>query len=115
MKPAAFDYYRPRTVDEALSLLAVHGGDAKPLAGGQSLIPAMNFRLATPSVLIDLNALDELAYINDGDALHLGGMTRQRSIERSALVARKAPLLAETMPFVAHAAIRTRGTVGGSL
>jgi carbon-monoxide dehydrogenase medium subunit len=115
MKPAPFEYFQPRSVDEALALLAEHGGDAKPLAGGQSLIPAMNFRLATPSVLIDLNALDDLAYINDGDTLRLGGMTRQRAVERSGLVARKAPLLAETMPFIAHAAIRNRGTIGGSL
>ena len=115
MKPAPFEYFQPRSVDEALALLAEHGGDAKPLAGGQSLIPAMNFRLATPSVLIDLNALDGLAYINDGDSLRLGGMTRQRAVERSAVVAKKAPLVAETMPFIAHAAIRTRGTVGGSL
>jgi aerobic carbon-monoxide dehydrogenase medium subunit len=115
MKPAPFEYFQPRSVDEALALLAEHGGDAKPLAGGQSLIPAMNFRLATPSVLIDLNALDDLAYINDGDTLRLGGMTRQRTVERSGVVAKKAPLVAETMPFIAHAAIRTRGTVGGSL
>ena len=115
MKPAPFEYFQPRSVDEALALLDEHGGDAKPLAGGQSLIPAMNFRLATPSVLIDLNALDDLAYINDGDTLRLGGMTRQRAVERSGLVARKAPLVAETMPFIAHAAIRNRGTIGGSL
>jgi CO/xanthine dehydrogenase FAD-binding subunit len=115
MKPAPFEYFQPRSVDEALALLAEHGGDAKPLAGGQSLIPAMNFRLATPSVLIDLNGLDGLAYINDGDSLRLGGMTRQRAVERSAVVAKTAPLVAETMPFIAHAAIRTRGTVGGSL
>jgi CO/xanthine dehydrogenase FAD-binding subunit len=115
MKPAPFEYFQPRSVDEALALLAEHGSEAKPLAGGQSLIPAMNFRLATPSILIDLNALDDLAYINDGDTLRLGGMTRQRSVERSGVVTRKAPLLAEAMPFIAHAAIRTRGTVGGSL
>jgi aerobic carbon-monoxide dehydrogenase medium subunit len=115
MKPAPFEYFQPRSVDEALALLAEHGSDAKPLAGGQSLIPAMNFRLATPSVLIDLNALNDLAYISDGDSLRLGGMTRQRAVERSGVVAKNAPLLAETMPFIAHAAIRTRGTVGGSL
>jgi aerobic carbon-monoxide dehydrogenase medium subunit len=116
MKPAAFEYFRPQTVDEALALLAEHAGEAKPLAGGQSLIPAMNFRLATPAVLVDLNALGELAYIKEGpDGLQLGGMTRQRSVERSALVLRAVPLLAETMPFIAHPAIRNRGTVGGSL
>src|SRR5260221_86909 len=116
MKPAPFEYFRPRTLEEALALLAEHADEAKPLAGGQSLIPAMNFRLATPAVLVDLNALPELAYIkNDPDGLHLGGMTRQRAIERSPIVAKQAPLVAETMPFIAHAAIRNRGTVGGSL
>ena len=115
MKPAAFEYFRPRTVDEALALLAEHGSDAKPLAGGQSLIPAMNFRLATPAVLIDLNELSGLSYIKDGDRLRVGGMTRQRSVERSAIIAREAPLVHETMPFIAHPAIRNRGTVGGSL
>ena len=75
----------------------------------------MNFRLATPAVLVDLNALNELAYIKDGQTLRLGGMTRQRAVERSAVVAKEAPLVTETMPFIAHAAIRNRGTVGGSL
>ena len=115
MKPAPFEYFQPQSLNEALALLAEHGGDAKPLAGGQSLIPAMNFRLATPAVLVDLNALPELAYIEDGEALRLGGMTRQSTVERSALVAKEAPLVSETMPFIAHAAIRNRGTVGGSL
>jgi aerobic carbon-monoxide dehydrogenase medium subunit len=116
MKPAAFDYYRPRTLDEALSLLAQHAGDAKPLAGGQSLIPAMNFRLATPAVLVDLNALNELSYITEGaDGLRVGGMTRQRAVERSPSIAKEAPLVTETMPFIAHPAIRNRGTIGGSL
>ncbi|MCM3880223.1 MAG: xanthine dehydrogenase family protein subunit M [Vicinamibacterales bacterium] len=115
MKPAPFEYFQPHSVDEAVALLAEHGGDAKPLAGGQSLIPAMNFRLATPSVLVDLNGIPELAYIKNDDALRLGGMTRQRTVERSAVVARGAPLVTETMPFIAHAAIRNRGTVGGSL
>ena len=116
MKPSAFDYYRPQTLDEALSLLAKHAGDAKPLAGGQSLIPAMNFRLAAPAVLVDLNALSELAYIDDGPSgLRVGGMTRQRAVERSALIAKDAPLVAEAMPFIAHPAIRNRGTIGGSL
>ena len=116
MKPAPFEYFRPRTLDEALALLAEHASDAKPLAGGQSLIPAMNFRLATPAVLVDLNGLGELAYIKEGaDGLHVGGMTRQRTVERSKVVAREAPLVTETMPFIAHPAIRNRGTVGGSL
>jgi CO/xanthine dehydrogenase FAD-binding subunit len=116
MKPAPFEYHRPRSLDEALALLAQYGGDAKPLAGGQSLIPAMNFRLATPAVLVDLNALDELAYItSSGGGLRIGGMTRQRAVERSAEIAKDTPLLHETMPFIAHPAIRNRGTVGGSV
>jgi aerobic carbon-monoxide dehydrogenase medium subunit len=116
VKPAAFEYYAPSTVDEALVLLGEHGSDAKPLAGGQSLIPAMNFRLAAPAVLVDLNALAELSFINaDAAGLHVGGMTRHRALELSPAVARHAPLLAAAMPFVAHLAIRTRGTIGGSL
>ena len=116
MKPAPFEYFRPRSLDEALALLAEHGGDAKPLAGGQSLIPAMNFRLATPSVLVDLNGLRELSYITDGAGdVRIGGMTRQRTVERSTLVSERAPLVTETMPHIAHPAIRNRGTIGGSL
>ena len=116
MKPAPFEYFRPSTLDQALSLLAEHGSDAKPLAGGQSLIPAMNFRLATPAVLVDLNGLSELSYITDGTGeLKIGGMTRQRAVERSSLVAERVPLIAETMPHIAHPAIRNRGTIGGSL
>jgi carbon-monoxide dehydrogenase medium subunit len=116
MKPAPFEYFRPRSVEEALALLAEHGGDAKPLAGGQSLIPAMNFRLATPAVLVDLNGLSELTYIADGSGdVRIGAMTRQRAVERSGLVSARVPLIAETMPHIAHPAIRNRGTIGGSL
>lgn len=116
MKPAPFEYFRPASLDEALALLAEHGGDAKPLAGGQSLIPAMNFRLATPAVLVDLNGISELSYINsDAGDIRIGGMTRQRTVERSALVSDRVPLIAETMPHIAHPAIRNRGTIGGSL
>jgi carbon-monoxide dehydrogenase medium subunit len=116
VKPAAFQYFAPTTVEEALMLLAEHGSDAKPLAGGQSLIPAMNFRLAQPAVLVDLNRIQPLAFItSDGAGLHIGGMTRHRAVERSEEVARLAPLVSAAMPFVAHAAIRTRGTIGGSL
>jgi carbon-monoxide dehydrogenase medium subunit len=115
MKPAAFEYRRPASVDEALALLSSHEGDAKPLAGGQSLIPAMNFRLATPAVLIDLNNLDQLAYIRADSQVRIGAMTRHRVVERSEVISRLAPLVHETMPYIAHAAIRTRGTIGGSL
>jgi len=116
VKPAPFDYFTPATVDEALALLGEHGGDAKPLAGGQSLIPAMNFRLARPAVLVDLNRIAALAYVRaESGGLAVGAMTRQRAVERSDVVARAAPLLAETMPSIAHPQIRNRGTVGGSI
>lgn len=116
MKPAAFDYFAPKSIPEALALLAEHGYDAKPLAGGQSLVPTMNFRLAQPAVLVDLNGIDELFFIREnGDGLRIGAMTRQRAVERSPLVKERAPLLHETMPHIAHPQIRNRGTFGGSL
>ncbi|MET0397247.1 MAG: xanthine dehydrogenase family protein subunit M [Longimicrobiaceae bacterium] len=116
MKPAPFEYHRPSTVDEATGLLARHGYDAKLLAGGQSLVPAMNFRLAQPAVLIDLERVAGLAELREeGGVLRMGAMTRQRAAERSPVVAQGAPLLVETLPFVAHPQIRNRGTVGGSI
>jgi CO/xanthine dehydrogenase FAD-binding subunit len=116
MKPAPFLYFRPASLEEALSLVAEHGGEAKPLAGGQSLIPAMNFRLARPAALVDLNGIAELGYIRSKpEALAIGAMTRQRTAERSEPVRRWAPLLSEALPFVAHPQIRNRGTVGGSV
>lgn len=116
MKPAAFEYFAPKTVDETLALLAQHGDEAKLLAGGQSLVPAMNFRLAQPAILIDLNRVEGLFYIqNGGDDVRLGAMTRQTTIERSVLVQQQLPLLAEAMPYIAHSQIRNRGTIGGSL
>jgi CO/xanthine dehydrogenase FAD-binding subunit len=117
VKPASFDYRRPDTLDEALAIFAELGSDAKALAGGQSLVPAMNFRLARPEVLVDLNRLDPLAYIQEtaDGGLRIGAMTRQRSAERSPVVASRASLLSEAMPWVAHPQIRNRGTVGGSL
>lgn len=117
MKPAPFDYFAPQSVEAALDVAAEHGYDAKWLAGGQSLVPAMNFRLVQPAVLLDLNRLDELDYIRrtpDG-GLSVGAMTRQRSVEKAPLVAEGCPLLAEAMPHIAHPQIRNRGTVGGSL
>ena len=116
MKPPAFEYHRPAGLAEALALLAQHP-DAKPLAGGQSLIPAMNFRLAAPAALVDLNGVDELSGITRDSAggTRIGAMTRHHAIETSALVRELAPLLAETMPFIAHPQIRSRGTLGGSL
>ncbi|MDQ3388731.1 MAG: xanthine dehydrogenase family protein subunit M [Gemmatimonadota bacterium] len=116
MKPAAFSYHRPRSAEGALEILAIHGGDAKLLAGGQSLIPAMNFRLAQPAVLIDLNGVGELDHLRvEEGRLRMGAMVRQRTLERSDAVRAGAPLLAEALPFVAHPQIRNRGTLGGSI
>lgn len=117
MKPAPFDYARPASVDEAIALLDGGESGAKILAGGQSLIPTMNFRLAQPSLLVDLADLDELTGIRAGEdgSLWIGAMTRQRTVERSPLVRETAPLLADAMPWVAHPQIRNRGTIGGSL
>src|SRR5512138_1632311 len=116
MKPSSFEYYAPDSLEEALSLLQQHGEAGKLLAGGQSLVPAMNFRVVQPAVLIDLNGVRELGYIRREDqSLCLGAMTRERELEFDALVAQQAPLLAEAMPSVAHPQIRNRGTLGGSL
>ncbi len=117
MKPAPFKYYAPTTVEEALAHLTEHGWDAKALAGGQSLIPMMNFRIAQPAVLVDLNNISELFYIRpDGNGgLVIGAMTRQAQVEHDSLVAERAPLAHEVMPQIAYPQIRTRGTFGGSL
>ncbi len=116
MKPAPFDYAAPATVDEAVTLLAARGDEAKILAGGQSLVPMMNFRLVRPTCLIDINRIDSLAGIAERDGrLHIGAMTRHRAVERSALVGEKNGLLAEGVRLIGHAAIRSRGTVGGSI
>ena len=116
MKPAQFDYYEPKTLSEALELLAQFGDTAKPLAGGQSLVPMMNMRLARPAQLIDLNGLHELNYLKvENGELCIGAMTRQRVLERSAIVAQGWPLLREATRYVGHVQIRNRGTVGGSL
>jgi len=117
MKPAPFDYYAPTSVEQALDHVAQLGYDAKILAGGQSLIPTMNFRLAQPAALIDLNRVSELFYIrpaSDGGVL-VGAMTRQSTVERDPLIAERAPLVRAAMPFIAHPQIRTRGTLGGSI
>jgi CO/xanthine dehydrogenase FAD-binding subunit len=116
VKPAKFDYFAPTTVDEALDLLARHGADAKLLAGGQSLVPVLNFRLARPAVVIDLNRVAALAFIEErGEAVAIGAMTRQRAIERSDVIAGRIPLLHEATRLIGHLPIRTRGTIGGSL
>jgi carbon-monoxide dehydrogenase medium subunit len=117
MKPAPFEYIAPDTMDEALGRLSEFGYDAKILAGGQSLIPMMNFRLAQPSVLIDLNKLKELSFIRSGDKgeLRIGAMTRHHQVEHDTLVAENAPLIFEAMPKIATPQIRSRGTFGGSI
>ena len=116
MKPAPFEYFAPEAVPAALALLAEHGEDAKILAGGQSLVPMMNFRLVRPGVLIDINRIAGLAYIEERDGhLHIGAMTRHRDVERSALVEQKNGLLYEGIRLIGHGAIRARGTVGGSI
>jgi CO/xanthine dehydrogenase FAD-binding subunit len=117
MKPAPFKYYAPTSTEEALALLAEHGYNAKVLAGGQSLIPTMNFRLAQPAVLVDLNRIAELFYIKPdaGGGVLIGAMTRESQVERDALVAERAPLVHESMPHIAHPQIRNRGTFGGCM
>lgn len=116
MKPAAFDYFRPSSLEDALEQLAAAGESAKVIAGGQSLGPMLNMRLATPSGLIDLNDLTELAYIREvGDALEIGALTRHDQIAESKLVQARCPLLAQAAKTIGHYAIRQRGTIGGSL
>jgi aerobic carbon-monoxide dehydrogenase medium subunit len=116
MKPVAFDLETPRSLDDALGLMADTNRQVKPLAGGQSLVPLLNFRLARPDVLVDLNRLDDLQYIRVVDGgVAIGAMTRQSVVERSSDVSRHAPLVSAVRPWVGHAAIRNRGTFGGSL
>ena len=116
MKPAAFDYIRPDGLEEAASLLARSGGDAKILAGGQSLVPLLNFRMLRPAILIDINRLAELAHLRaEGAGLRIGALTRHHTLETSPLVRERFPVLAEAMTHVAHLAVRNRGTIGGSL
>jgi aerobic carbon-monoxide dehydrogenase medium subunit len=116
VKPAKFEYHAPTTLDEAIALLVRYDGEAKLLAGGQSLVPLLNFRLARPAALIDLNRIGSLAYIReDGGLVRFGAMTRQRAIEFSPVVARRLPLLREATRWVGHLPIRSRGTIGGSI
>ena len=115
MKAPRFAYARPASVAEALALLAEHKGDARVLAGGQSLVPMMNFRVAAPKVLVDINRIAALTGIKvTRNHLRIGALTRQVELERSADIARHLPLIAAAMPHIAHPAIRNRGTFGGS-
>jgi len=116
MKPAPFEYYVPDSIEQTVELLHEHGDNAKLLAGGQSLVPAMNFRVVQPAILIDLNRVGELSYIREGDSLlRVGAMTRERQLEFDSAVAKRTPLLTEAAPFIAHPQIRNRGTIGGSI
>jgi CO/xanthine dehydrogenase FAD-binding subunit len=116
MKPPSFDYHAPQSAAEALELLGRYGTDARLLAGGQSLVPLLNFRLSAPAVIVDLNRAADLAYIKEENGqVRMGAMTRQRAIEFSPLVKSRLPLLAEATRWVGHLPTRTRGTIGGSL
>lgn len=116
MKPAPFEYHAPDSIDQAVELFSQYSGEAKILAGGQSLVPAMNFRVVQPSVLIDLNRVGELSYIHeDGEVLRIGSMARERHLEFDLSILKRTPLLNEAVPFIAHPQIRNRGTIGGSI
>src|SRR5437773_8554722 len=117
MTPPRFAYHDPTTVEEALDLLARHGDGARLLAGGQSLVPMLNFRLARPAHLVDINRLTGLAAVEvDGaGGLIIGALVRQRALERSPAIRERAPLIAQAMPFVGHPPIRSRGTLGRRL
>lgn len=117
MKPAPFEYFAPDTVEEALGLLHEHGDEAKVLAGGQSLVPAMNFRLARPAVIVDIGRLGELAAIDDSDpeTVTVGARVRHLDLERNGIGGPLGRLLADTARWVGHYPIRVRGTFGGSL
>ena len=116
MKAPAFSYARPHSLDEVFNLLARYGDDARLLAGGQSLLASLGMRLSAPAVLVDINGLKELAGIRvEGASVRVGALARHREVERSPEIARHLPLVARAMPHVAHAAIRNRGTFGGSI
>ena len=115
MKPAAFEYFRPETVGEALELLATYP-DAKLMAGGQSLMALMNLRLARPAAIVDIGRLEELTRIfDDTDDLILGALVTHRTVEVDPLIAARAPLLADAARYIGHVGIRNRGTIGGSV
>jgi carbon-monoxide dehydrogenase medium subunit len=116
MYPASFDYVRAKTVDEAVALLTRHGDDAKLLAGGHSLIPAMKLRLARPKVVVDIARIENLSYIREaGTALAIGAMTTHQEIESSKVLRDRSPLLAETAAHIGDLQVRNKGTIGGSL
>jgi aerobic carbon-monoxide dehydrogenase medium subunit len=116
LKPARFAYHAPDTIEEAIKILVQYEGNARVLAGGQSLIPIMNFRMASPSAIVDLGRIPNLAYIAaESDMIHIGAMTRQRAVEFSPLIRERLPLLHEAIGWVGHLPTRSRGTIGGSI
>jgi carbon-monoxide dehydrogenase medium subunit len=116
MIPAQFDYHAPKSLEEAIALLSQNAGNTKLLAGGQSLIPAMRFRLATPEVLVDINGISQLDYVREQNGyLSIGALTRETALEESSLIAEKYPLLLDTAKVVADPLVRQRATVGGNL
>jgi CO/xanthine dehydrogenase FAD-binding subunit len=116
VKPPPFEYVAPSELDEAVAVLSEHGDEAKVLAGGQSLMPLLSFRLARPSVLVDLNRVPGLDGLSlDGDELRIGAMTRQREVERLPGLRERCPMIVEAIEQIGHVTIRNRGTVGGSL
>ena len=116
MKPAAFEYVVAESTASAVAALAQARGEAKIIAGGQSLVPMLNFRLLRPAILIDINRIPNLAYVREEpDAVRIGALTRHHQLETSPVIARHLPVLTEAMAHVAHLAIRNRGTIGGSL
>jgi carbon-monoxide dehydrogenase medium subunit len=116
MKPAAFDYVVADSIDAAVAALSAAGGEAKIIAGGQSLVPMLNFRLLRPSILVDINRIPGLAFIEErADAVAVGALTRHHQLETSPVIATHLPVVAAAMAHVAHLAIRNRGTIGGSL
>ena len=116
MKPPRFEYAAPEKLDEAVALLSQHGDRAKILAGGQSLVPLLNFRLARPEMLVDVNRVTELAYVRPvQSSVAIGALTRQHTLERAEVIRTKLPIVAEACRLIGHLPIRHRGTVGGSL
>jgi CO/xanthine dehydrogenase FAD-binding subunit len=116
MKPPVFDYIAPTSIEAAVAALAEAGGEAKVLAGGQSLMPMLNFRLLRPSILVDINRIPGLGFITEtADSVRIGALTRHFALETSPIIAQHFPVLSAAMAHVAHLAIRNRGTIGGSL
>jgi carbon-monoxide dehydrogenase medium subunit len=116
MKPAKFDYYDPDSLEEALTLLDTHQRDGKVLAGGQSLMPLLNMRLARPSIIVDINRIKELNYVRPSDGgIAIGAIARQRALQTEKLIAERVPILQESAYYIAHPQIRSRGTICGSI